>query len=308
MSDKLYWIDTDPGVDDAIAILWAINNNFNIVGCSAVAGNLGLNTTYTNLCALLEYKNSDIKPYYGASCACLGSQFNASDVHGISLGPITIEKKYEFKEHVFNGLINFFENNKNSKLNIITLGPLTNISTFLIHFPKYKERIECIYMMGGGSYGNITAYGEFNIYSDVEAAYFLFNQGIDIVISDLDITDHYAYLSKTDFDNFIKNNKIDEWAHRILKFILERNPSLQSARVYDVLPFIYIKYPEFFKYDEVTVDIQLAGKSRGLTYYDYESKRENNVMNKESNLKKVKRLVSIDNNKYVDLLLNSFLI
>lgn len=308
MSDKLYWIDTDPGVDDAIGILWAINNNFNIVGCSAVAGNLGLNTTYTNLCALLEYKNSSIKPYYGASYSCLGKQFPASGIHGTSLGPITIEKKYEFKEHVFNGLINFFENNINSKLNIITLGPLTNISTFLMHFPKYKERIECIYMMGGGSYGNITAYGEFNIYYDAEAAYFLFNQGIDIVLSNLDITDHYAYLTEDDLNNFTKKHKIDNLAEQLIRFKMGKDRQEYKSRIYDVLPFIYIKYPELFKYDEVTVDIQLDGKMRGYTNYDYENRRENNRLFPETNLKKIKRLISIDTNDYIDLLLKSFLI
>ena len=305
-NDKLYWVDTDAGEDDAVAILWALNNDFNIVGFSTVAGNLAVESTVRNVCALLEYSKKDIPVYYGASYATIGGHIDASHIHGVNLGPIVIDKDYKAKDHVFNGLINFFENS-DKKLNIITLGPLTNISTFLMHFPKYKERIECLYIMGGGSFGNMTAYGEFNIYADVEAAHFVFNQNMNIVLSDLDITDHYAYFTKEDIDSYLKGRSLDNWIEQLLNFRISKSALPHAARIYDVLPFMYVKYPDYFTTNEVYVDVQLSGKMRGFTAYDYEGMRITNYLFPEKDIKKVKRLLTIDKNIYIDTLLKTFL-
>ena len=115
-NDKLYWVDTDAGVDDAVAILWALNNDFNIIGFSTVAGNLAVESTVRNVSALLEYSNKDIPVYYGASYATIGGHIDASHIHGVNLGPIVIDKDYKAKDHVFNGLINFFESSDISNL------------------------------------------------------------------------------------------------------------------------------------------------------------------------------------------------
>ena len=97
-NDKLYWVDTDAGVDDAVAILWALNNDFNIVGFSTVAGNLAVESTVRNVCALLEYSKKDIPVYYGASYATIGGHIDASHIHGVNLGPIVIDKDYKAKD------------------------------------------------------------------------------------------------------------------------------------------------------------------------------------------------------------------
>lgn len=304
--NKIYWVDTDAGVDDAIAILWAIKNDFNIEGYSIVAGNLTVDAGVRNVSALLEYTGQKTPIYYGASYATLGGHIDASHVHGVNLGPIIIDKQYKPYGHVFNGLVNFFENT-NKKLNIITLGPLTNIATFLMHFPKYKDRIECLYIMGGGSFGNITAYGEFNIYADVEAAHFIFNQNINIILNDLDITDHHAYITKQDIDNYVNTKSLDNWIKQLLDFRITKSALPHAARIYDVLPFMYIKYPDYFQFNEVYVDIQLSGKMRGFTAYDYEGMRISNHLFPEKNISKVKRLISIDRNVYIDTLLKIFL-
>ncbi len=303
---KFYWVDTDAGVDDAIAILWAIKNDFNIEGYSIVAGNLTVDAGVRNVSALLEYTGQKTPIYYGASYATLGGHIDASHVHGVNLGPIIIDKQYKPYGHVFNGLVNFFENT-NKKLNIITLGPLTNIATFLMHFPQYKDRIECLYIMGGGSFGNMTAYGEFNIYADVEAAHFIFNQNINIILNDLDITDHHAYITKQDIDNYVNTKSLDNWIKQLLDFRITKSALPHAARIYDVLPFMYIKYPDYFQFNEVYVDIQLSGKMRGFTAYDYESMRISNHLFPEKNISKVKRLISIDRNVYIDTLLKIFL-
>lgn len=305
IQNKKYWIDSDAGVDDAIAILWAIREGFSIVGISAVAGNLNIDGSVRNLCALVEYEKKDIPVYFGASNSFIGNRIDASHIHGVNLGPITLDKTYQAKSHVFEGLLDFFRNT-NEKLNIVTLGPLTNIASFLIHYPEYKDRI-ALYVMGGGTFGNITAYGEFNFYCDVEAAHFIFSQNLDIVLSDLDITDHHAYFTKEDMEKYVAGRNIDDWASRLMYFRIEKSALPHAARIYDVLPFVYIKYPELFETNEVFVEVELAGKMRGFSAYDYEGMRRTNFLFPEKNIKKVKRLICIDKNVYTKTILDTFI-
>lgn len=306
VSNERYWIDSDGGVDDALAILWAIKNGFNIVGISSVFGNLNIEGSSRNLCALVDYKKNEIPVYFGASNSFIGSRIDASHFHGVNLGPIIIDKTYETNGHIFSGLLDFFQNN-DEKLHIVALGPLTNIASFLIHYPEYKDRIT-LYIMGGGSFGNITAYGEFNFYCDVEAAHLIFKSGIDIVLSDLDITDNYAYFTKVEMEDYISGRRVDDWALKLLYFRIEKSSFPKAARIYDVLPFVYIKYPSYFETNDVYVEVELTGKMRGFCAYDYKNMRENNFLFPERDIGKIKRLISIDKNVYIRTLLDSFIV
>ncbi|MGL4677719.1 MAG: nucleoside hydrolase [Brevinema sp.] len=296
-----YWIDTDAGVDDAVALLWAFKHKLNIVGISAVAGNLPVKSAVNNVKALLEHSNVDIPVYRGADASFLANHINAEYIHGKDLGPIVVEKHYNDDGHVLQGLANYFQQ-CNEPLTLITIGPLTNIATFLIHYPEYHSRITKIITMGGGSYGNIAPYGEFNIYVDPEAAHVVFNSDIPMVLSDLDITDLHAYFTLDELEPYTKEYQLEDWSLQLMKFRIEKSHPPQAARIYDVLPMIYIFYPELFEYDTVAVDIQLQGKMRGFTAYDYANNRENNHLYPEKDVKRICRLRKIDRNKYISLL------
>ncbi|MGL5955666.1 MAG: nucleoside hydrolase [Brevinema sp.] len=300
-----YWIDTDAGVDDAIALLWAFKQDFNIIGISTVSGNLPVSSTVNNVKALLEHSNKNIPVYKGAAVSFLGNQINASHVHGINLGPIVLEKNYSDEGHLFQGLEHYFQQCEDP-ITFITLGPLTNIATFLIHYPEYHSKIAQIIIMGGGSYGNIAPYGEFNIYVDPEAAHLVFSSGISIVLSDLDITDRYAYITPEELEQY--HHVLEAWSLDLLRYRISKSHQPQAARIYDVLPFMYIRYPELFEYDYVAVDVQLEGKMRGFTAYDYTNNRENNFLYPENNIKKVCRLRTIDRKKYISLLLDQLIV
>ena len=104
-----YWIDTDAGVDDALALLWALQQNLNIKGISTVSGNLPVHATINNVQALLEHCNVTIPVYRGASFSFLGKSINSSHVHGIHLGPFVLEKTYSDQGHFIEGLLNYFK-------------------------------------------------------------------------------------------------------------------------------------------------------------------------------------------------------
>ncbi len=301
-----YWIDTDAGVDDAIALAWIFKQKFNIIGISTVSGNLPIHSAVNNIKALLEHYNINIPVYKGASYSFLGRSINAGHIHGINLGPIVLEKTYPDNGHFLEGLIQYFKNTEED-LTIITLGPLTNIATFLIHYPEYKNRISRILIMGGGTCGNIAPYGEFNIYVDPEAAEVVFSCQIPLVLSDIDITDTYAYITSEELKEFNSKQKLDEWCLSLLEFRISKSHAPQAARIYDVLPFMYILYPELFTFDSIPVEVQLEGKMRGYTAYDYINNRENNYLFPEKNVPKVTRLRTIDRQKYISLLLSSLI-
>lgn len=299
-----YWIDTDAGVDDALALAWAFRQGFDIAGISTVSGNLPVASTVANIKALTEHYGLPHLPVYrGAAASFLGKTLNASHVHGTNLGPIVLNKEYAADGHVMEALPAFFKNSKEN-LTIITLGPLTNLASFLIHYPEYKPRIERLIIMGGGTVGNIAPYAEFNIYVDPESAQMVLSSGLPIVLSDIDITDTYAYLSPEDFHNF--PGPLEDWAARLLEFRISKSHNPPAARIYDVLPFMFALYPELFTWDNVAVEVQLEGKMRGYTAYDYANNRENNFLFPETNVPRITRLRSIDRHTYGELFLSTF--
>lgn len=302
-----YWVDTDAGVDDALALIWVFQQNFAIEGISTVAGNLPISAAINNVKALTEhYSKNHIPVYKGAGCSLLGTKLNASHIHGTNLGPIVIQKNYQDDGHIFEGLSSFFKQNQ-EQLTIITLGPLTNIATFLIHYPEYHHRIERIITMGGGSCGNIAPYGEFNIYTDPEAAHMVFSSSIPLVISDIDITDTYAYLSPEELKEFTDVCPLEDWAYQLLQFRVSKSHHPPAARIYDVLPFMFALYPDLFTYDLVPIDVQLEGKMRGYTAYDYHNNRENNFLFPEKNVFRAMRLRTIDRQTYINLFLTKLI-
>ncbi len=301
-----YWIDTDAGVDDALALLWALQQNLNIKGISTVSGNLPVHATINNVQALLEHCNVTIPVYRGASFSFLGKSINSSHVHGIHLGPFVLEKTYSDQGHFIEGLLNYFKTTTED-ITIVTLGPLTNIATFLIHFPEYKTRIARLLIMGGGTCGNIAPYGEFNIYADPEAAQVVFSSQLPIVLSDIDITDNYAYITPEEIEQFNKTQELEEWSLALLRFRVSKSHNPPAARIYDVLPFMYILHPELFTVDLVPVEVQLEGKMRGYTAYDYINNREQNFLFPEESVPRIERLRTIDHQKYTNLFLSNLI-
>jgi len=172
-------IDTDPGVDDAHAIMMACAHpDAHIEAITTVAGNVALALTTANACTILDVLAQDVPVYAGCSRALVASTSDASYVHGKDgLGdsgyPPSSRKVSE--EHAVNALIRL-ANESPGELTLVALGPLTNLALATRLYPALPKKYRRLVVMGGSIHGtgNITSTAEFNIYTDPEAAAIVF--------------------------------------------------------------------------------------------------------------------------------------
>lgn len=193
-------IDTDPGQDDAIAILLALASpELELVGITTVAGNVPLSLTSRNARIICELAGrTDIPVYAGAAKPLQRELVTAEFVHGKSgLDGIELpEPQMPLREgHAVDFLIETLMQREG--ITVCALGPLTNIALALQKEPRIAARIEQIVLMGGGYFegGNITPAAEFNFYVDPQAAALVFAAGIPITMAPLDVT-HQALTTR----------------------------------------------------------------------------------------------------------------
>ena len=172
-------IDTDPGVDDALALLMAFNDpRHEVVGLTIAAGNVGLEHTVRNALKLCEVARSDAPVFAGAPAPLLHPARDAAYVHGRDgfgdTGYSPVARNAE-AEHAALAILRLSHAHA-GRLLLVALGPLTNLALALRLDPTLPQRIARLVVMGGAvtGHGNITAAAEFNVYFDPEAAHIVF--------------------------------------------------------------------------------------------------------------------------------------
>jgi len=188
-------IDTDPGTDDAVAILLAVAApELDVLGLAAVAGNAPLQFTERNARAVVELAGRpEIPVYAGCPRPIFGSHIAAEHAHGgsglgsLELPPPQIPLR---PQHGVDFLIEMLRAAKPRSVTICALGPLTNIATALIKAPEIAGLMAGLVVMGGASYalGNMTPAAEFNMHADPFAAAVVFDSGAPITMIPLDLT------------------------------------------------------------------------------------------------------------------------
>lgn len=188
-------IDTDPGQDDAVAILLALASpELDILGITAVAGNGPLAHTEINARTICEVaKKPETKVFAGSIRPLVRPLVTAENVHGkTGLDGYDLPKPTMplQAQHGVDFIIETLMKEEPGTVTLCPLGPLTNIASALIREPKIAERVKEIVLMGGGYFegGNITPSAEFNIYVDPHAAAVVFKSGIKITMMPLDVT------------------------------------------------------------------------------------------------------------------------
>lgn len=187
-------IDTDPGQDDAIAILTALGSpdELEVLAITTVGGNVPLELTTKNALIMVELAGrTDVPVIAGHRGPKDRPLVTAEYVHGktgidgAERPDPTVEAHTGFAPEVIIELLEAHD-----RVTICPLGPLTNIADVLERRPDLAKRIEQIVLMGGGHFegGNVTPMAEFNIYVDPPAAATVFASGIDIVMMPLDVT------------------------------------------------------------------------------------------------------------------------
>jgi purine nucleosidase len=200
MSRKII-IDTDPGQDDAVAILLALASpELEVLGLTAVAGNVPLLLTQRNARQIVELSGRDTPVYAGCDAPLKRKLVTAEYVHGkTGLNGITLpEPTHPLQDqHAVDFIIDTLRREPAGTITLCPLGPLTNIATAFQRAPDIIPRVAEIVLMGGAYFevGNVTPAAEFNIYVDPEAAEIVFKSGVPLVVMPLDVT-HKALTSR----------------------------------------------------------------------------------------------------------------
>lgn len=280
MSRKII-IDTDPGQDDAVAILMALASpeELDVLGIVAVAGNIGLKQNAINARKVVELSGrTDIPVYAGCSRPMRRTLVTAEHVHGDTgmNGPDLPEPTIALQDqHGVDFIIDTIMNNPPKTITLATLGPLTNIGMALVKEPAIAERIEEIVLMGGAYFevGNITPAAEFNIYVDPEAADLVMKSGAKITIQPLDVT-HMIQATPARL-NAIKalGNKAGAAVHAMLTFSEQfdlKKYGWEGAPLHDPTVIAYLLKPELFEGRVCNVSIETASElTVGMTVADY---------------------------------------
>ena len=189
-------IDTDPGQDDAAAIMLALGSpdEIEILGITTVAGNVPVALTSKNARIVCDFSNRrDVKVFAGCDRPIERPLVTAEHVHGATGldGPELFEPETPLQpEHAVDFIIETLRSEPPGSVTLCPLGALTNIATALTRAPDIAGQIREIVLMGGAYFevGNITPAAEFNIYVDPEAAGIVFRSGVPIVMIPLDLT------------------------------------------------------------------------------------------------------------------------
>lgn len=194
MTNHRVIIDTDPGLDDALAILHALNcGRFDVLGLTTVAGNIGIDNTTRNAARLLAAMGrSDIPVVAGAAQPLTRKVIDIADIHGSDglHGLVLPEPEVPPLSDAIKWMATVLLAEPTGSIDILALGPLTNIALLVTDHPAAAARIGRIIAMGGAveEKGNIGPRSEFNFATDPEAADIVFRAGLDLTIVPLDVT------------------------------------------------------------------------------------------------------------------------
>lgn len=186
-------IDTDPGVDDALAILMAFNDpRHEVVGLTIAAGNVGLQHTVANALKLCDVAGAEVPVFPGCAAPLLHPARDAAYVHGRDgfgdTGYAPAERR-PAEEHAALAILRLSHEHA-GRLVLVALGPLTNVALALKLDPTLPARVARCVVMGGAvtAHGNITPAAEFNVAFDPEAAHIVFGAFERIDLSDWEAT------------------------------------------------------------------------------------------------------------------------
>ena len=281
MSARKIIIDTDPGQDDAVAILLALASpqDIEVLGITAVAGNVPLALTEKNARIICELAGRpDLPVYAGCDAPLKQPLVTAEHVHGKTGldGPDLPDPVMPLAPgHGVDFIIETLRAHAADTVTLCPLGPLTNIATAFEKAPDIVERVQQIVLMGGAHFevGNITPAAEFNIYVDPEAAEIVFKSAVDIVVVPLDVT-HRALVTKPRNDAFRTLDTpvgiaVAQMTDFFERFDKEKYGSA-GAPLHDPCVTAYLLQPSLFSGRHINVEIETTSDlTRGMTVADW---------------------------------------
>jgi purine nucleosidase len=273
-------IDTDPGQDDAVAILLALASpELDVLGITAVAGNVPLRLTQLNARKICELAGRpQTKVFAGAIRPMVRRLVTAEEVHGKTGldGPDLPAPQMPLQErHAVDFIVETLMAEEADSVTLCTLGPLTNVGLALVREPRIAGRIREIVMMGGGFFegGNVTPAAEFNIYVDPHAADLVFGSGIPITMMPLDVT-HKALTTARRVEAFRRlGTPVGIATAQMLDFFErfdEGKYGTDGGPLHDPCVVAWLLKPELFSGRHVNVSVETASElTMGMTVVDW---------------------------------------
>ena len=281
MSARKIIIDTDPGQDDAVAILLALASpdEIELLGLTCVAGNVPLDLTARNARMVCELAGRTDIPVFAGCDRPLGRELvTAEHVHGKTGldGPDLPEPAMPLADtHAVDFLVDTLRVEPAGTVTLVPIGPLTNIAAAFKAAPDIVEKVHEIVLMGGAYFevGNITPAAEFNIHVDPEAAQIVFRAGAPITVMPLDVT-HKALVTKPRNDAFRAlgtsvGTAVAQMTDFFERFDKEKYGSA-GAPLHDPCTVAYLLNPELFTGRHINVEIETTSElTMGMTVADW---------------------------------------
>jgi len=272
-------IDTDPGIDDAVALLLALAapEELDVLSIIAVAGNLPLASTERNARRVCELAGRNDMPVY-AGCAhpLLRPLATAEHIHGEADRLLLPEPTMPLQsKHGVDFLVETLGAAEAGAITLCALGPLTNIAMALVKAPEIATKIGELVIMGGACFelGNVTPVAEFNIHVDPHAAEICFKSGVPITLIPLDLT-HQVQATPQRLDALrALGNRCGAAVAALLTIFEERRSERFGERgraLHDPCVIACLLQPGLFDGREVNVEIETASPlTLGMTVVDW---------------------------------------
>ncbi len=313
-------IDCDTGIDDALALLLALRSHeLDVLGITCVNGNVKLDKVVTNTLKVVDHSGKEVPIFSGASDPLLPERSeNAPHIHGTDgLGDLSFPEpsRQAEKENAVAFIIRTLMDCE-SKMDIISLGPLTNLALALREEPRIIQKIELLTMMAGAvDFGNTRPMSEFNVFADPEAAKIVFDSDIQKMLVPLDPLWHGGQINHPEILK-IEEAAEKPWCSMTAK-LLKRSIEMAegSRRKYamgedaiappDMLTVAIAIDPSIGRFEEYQVFVETTGEyTRGMTVID---RRWNRNFLQDSNENQMAVCLSADQKKYSELVLKTLL-
>ena len=272
-------IDTDPGQDDAVAILLALASpEIEVLGLTAVAGNVPLTLTQRNARMVCQIAGRpDIPVLAGCPAPLARPLITAEHVHGRTgldgVEPFEPEAPLA-PGHAVDFIIRTLRDAPAGSVTLVPIGPLTNIATAFARAPDIIPRVQEIVLMGGAYFevGNITPAAEFNIHVDPEAARAVFRSGAPMTVMPLDVT-HQALTSRDFIETMRASGPVGRavaaWTDFFERYDRQKYGS-EGAPLHDPCTIAWLLRPDLFRGRHINVEIETQGEyTLGMTVADW---------------------------------------
>jgi len=275
-------IDTDPGHDDALALMLAIQSKaFDILAITTVCGNSSIENTTRNADYILSLFSSKVPIYSGADKP-LKRELIKAVVHGISgLDGIDPTNEPNLTNNAPEKIIELLESNND--VTIITLGPLTNIANVLLKRPDLQTKIKEFVIMGGAIKvsGNKNRVAEFNFFVDPDAVDIVFKSNVNKILVPLDACNNVE-MQLYDFEKIINpvlREPILKMMNPFIRNIFD-NEGTNAALVYDALTVYYLLNPNACSIEQYNILIETKGDyTFGMSVADLRKKPDSSGSN-----------------------------